>query len=43
MIDTHTHLYLPEFDQDIDAVIERATALGIQDFYLPAIDFGFWI
>lgn len=38
MIDTHTHLYLPEFDQDIDAVIERATALGIQDFYLPAID-----
>ena len=38
MIDTHTHLYLPEFDQDIDAVIDRAIALGIHEFYLPAID-----
>ncbi len=38
MIDTHTHLYLPEFDQDIDGVIERAVALGVQEFYLPAID-----
>lgn len=38
MIDTHTHLYLPEFDQDIDEVIERAVALGVQEFYLPAID-----
>lgn len=38
MIDTHTHLYLPEFDQDIDGVIERALALGVQEFYLPAID-----
>lgn len=38
MIDTHTHLYLSEFDQDIDAVIDRAIALGIHEFYLPAID-----
>ena len=38
MIDTHTHLYLPEFDQDIDGVIERAVAVGVQEFYLPAID-----
>ena len=38
MIDTHTHLYLPEFDQDIDGVIERAVAHGVQEFYLPAID-----
>ena len=38
MIDTHTHLYLPEFDQDIDGVIERAVARGVNDFYLPAID-----
>ena len=38
MIDTHTHLYLPEFDQDIDGVIERAVACGVQEFYLPAID-----
>ena len=38
MIDTHTHLYLPEFVQDIDAVIERAQAVGVHEFYLPAID-----
>jgi TatD DNase family protein len=38
VIDTHTHLYLPEFDQDIDGVIERAVAHGVQEFYLPAID-----
>ena len=38
MIDTHTHLYLPEFEQDIDGVIERAVARGVHDFYLPAID-----
>ena len=38
MIDTHTHLYLPEFAQDIDAVIERAQAVGVHEFYLPAID-----
>ncbi len=38
MIDTHTHLYLPEFDQDIDGVVARAMARGVHDFYLPAID-----
>lgn len=38
MIDTHAHLYLPEFDQDIDGVIERAVARGVHEFYLPAID-----
>jgi TatD DNase family protein len=38
VIDTHTHLYLPEFAQDIDAVIERAQAVGVHEFYLPAID-----
>lgn len=38
MTDTHCHLYLPEFDTDLDAVIERARAAGVQKFYLPAID-----
>ena len=36
--DTHTHLYLKEFDSDIDAVINRALALNINNFFLPAID-----
>jgi TatD DNase family protein len=38
LIDTHTHLYLQEFKEDIDAVIERALAEGVQKFFLPAID-----
>jgi TatD DNase family protein len=38
MIDTHCHLYTTEFNEDIDAVIERACAIGVTKFYLPAID-----
>ena len=38
LIDTHTHLYVAEFKADIDAVIERAEAEGVEKFYLPAID-----
>ena len=38
MTDTHCHLYLPEFDADLDAVMERAGAAGVKKFYLPAID-----
>lgn len=38
LIDTHTHLYSEEFDQDRVEVIKRANALGIDKFYLPAID-----
>lgn len=38
LIDTHTHLYLPEFTNDIEAVINRANTEGVQKFYLPGID-----
>jgi len=38
IIDTHTHLYLPEFDLDHDAVIKRAMQNGVSKFYLPNID-----
>lgn len=37
-IDTHTHIYLPDFAEDIDAVMDRAGAAGIKKIYLPAID-----
>jgi TatD DNase family protein len=37
-IDTHCHLYLPEFEGDIDMVIRRAEQEGVKKFYLPAID-----
>ncbi len=38
LIDTHTHLYLKEFSNDIENVIKRAENEGVQKFYLPAID-----
>lgn len=38
LIDTHTHLYSEQFDQDIDQVIARAKEKGVERFYLPAID-----
>lgn len=38
LIDTHTHLYVEEFKEDIDEVIKRALTEGVEAFYLPAID-----
>lgn len=38
IIDTHCHLYLDTFKNDIDAVIQRARDYGVKKFYLPAID-----
>ena len=38
LIDTHTHLYLNDFAEDIDLVIQRALEDGVKQFYLPAID-----
>ena len=38
MIDTHSHLYLPDFEEDLEAVIDRCKAVGIEKIYLPAID-----
>jgi len=39
-IDTHSHLYLPEFDNDRDEVINRAVRQGIKKICLPNIDTG---
>ncbi|MDO7541858.1 MAG: TatD family hydrolase [Flavobacteriaceae bacterium] len=38
LIDTHTHLYSETFDEDQDAMIQRALACGVTDFFIPAID-----
>ncbi len=38
LIDTHTHLYLKDFDKDIDTTIKRALDVGVNKFFLPAID-----
>jgi TatD DNase family protein len=37
LIDTHTHLYLDHFKDDIDDVIQRALSVGVEKFYLPSI------
>lgn len=37
-IDTHTHLYADQFDEDRDTMIERAIANGVEQFFLPNID-----
>ncbi|CAN5331157.1 TatD family hydrolase [soil metagenome] len=37
-IDTHTHLYLDDFKNDIDHIIDKAISEGVTKFYLPAID-----
>ena len=38
MIDTHTHLYSEEFNEDRKEMIERALNKGVSKFYLPAIN-----
>lgn len=38
LIDTHTHLYSEQFDEDRAEMIQRATDAGIERFYIPAID-----
>lgn len=38
LIDTHTHLYLPEFDADRDEVVNRAVNNGVVKMLLPNID-----
>ena len=38
MIDTHAHLYLPEFENDFSDIVQRASAVGITEIWLPAID-----
>jgi TatD DNase family protein len=37
-IDTHTHLFLEHFNDDIDAVIKTAIEKGVEKFFLPNID-----
>jgi len=37
-IDTHSHIYLPEFDADRNETVKRALAAGVQKIYLPNVD-----
>ena len=37
LIDTHTHLYLKEFDFDFDQVVRKSIDIGIKKFIFPSI------
>ena len=38
LFDTHTHIYLPEFDNDRDDVVDRALENGVTRLMLPNVD-----
>lgn len=38
IVDTHAHLYLEDFDGDIDDVVTRAKSIGVEKVLLPNID-----
>jgi TatD DNase family protein len=38
LIDSHTHLYSKEFQQDFGEVLQRARDAGVVKFFLPSID-----
>ena len=38
MVDTHTHLYLEEFDEDRTDAVNRALDSGVKHMILPNVD-----
>lgn len=38
MIDTHSHIYLKDFDEDREEMMKRAKDVGLSKIYLPNID-----
>ena len=38
MIDTHTHLFVEEFSEDLPSVIQRAKEAGVECVFMPNID-----
>lgn len=41
LTDTHTHLYSDAFEEDRNEMMQRAFDVGIQRFFIPAIDSGY--
>ena len=39
-VDTHTHIYLPEFDDDRDIIMQNANEANVEITIMPAIDSG---
>jgi TatD DNase family protein len=39
LVETHAHIYLKEFADDLDKIIERAKEAGVDCIYMPNIDY----
>jgi TatD DNase family protein len=37
-IDTHTHIYLPDFNEDRSAIVKESIQAGVEKFLLPNVD-----
>ena len=42
LIDSHTHIYAEEFDEDFEAMLQRAEEAGVVQFVLPNTDVESW-
>jgi TatD DNase family protein len=40
LIDTHCHIFLDDFKDDLNEVLDRAVEAGVKKILMPAIDFG---
>ncbi len=40
LIDTHCHIYLEPFQEDLSEVLQRAAEAGVAHIFMPAINFG---
>lgn len=40
MIDTHCHIFLEQFEEDLEEVLDRAAEAGVKKIFMPAIDFS---
>lgn len=39
LVDTHCHIYLEQFEDDMDEVLDRAAEAGVKHIFMPAISF----
>ncbi|MDN5202921.1 TatD family hydrolase [Fulvivirgaceae bacterium BMA10] len=37
-VDTHAHIYLKDFKKDLDDIIDKSVAAGVDEIYMPNID-----
>lgn len=40
LVDTHCHIYLEQFNEDLRAVLDRAAEAGVGHIFMPAINYG---